>query len=127
MEGKRSSLGMEANLAAALSYLLGWLSGLIIFLLEKDNAFVRFHAAQSILVFGALTLLYVLVPIAVLPLALIPFFGAVISTLLGAVIYVGSLILWILLMVQAFQGKWTALPVVGAYARKMAGLETFPS
>ena len=47
--GEKSSLGMDANLAAALSYVLGVITGLIFFLLEKQSRFVRFHALQAIL------------------------------------------------------------------------------
>ena len=58
MENKNlgtTSTGIQPNVAALLSYLLGWVTGLIFFLIEKDNKFVRFHAMQSIIVFGALT------------------------------------------------------------------------
>jgi uncharacterized membrane protein len=49
----KTSTGMEQNLEGLLCYVLGWLTGIIFLLLEKDNKFVRFHAIQSILVFGA--------------------------------------------------------------------------
>ena len=45
----KSSTGLDENIAALLSYILGWVSGLIFFLIEKDSKFVRFHAMQSIL------------------------------------------------------------------------------
>ena len=49
----KTSTGMEQNLAGLLCYVLGWITGIIFLLLEKDNRFVRFHAIQSIVVFGA--------------------------------------------------------------------------
>src|SRR6266536_3408205 len=55
-----SSMGMQPNVAAGLSYVLGWVTGLIFFLIEKQNRFVRFHAMQSILFFGGLTVLNVI-------------------------------------------------------------------
>jgi uncharacterized membrane protein len=55
----KSSTGMQPNVAALLSYVLGWITGLIFFLIEKENKFVRFHAAQSLVVFGALTVLQI--------------------------------------------------------------------
>ena len=61
MENKdlgKCSINMQPNLAALLSYLLGFVTGLIFYLIEKDNKFVRFHAMQSILVFGALFVLH---------------------------------------------------------------------
>ena len=57
---EKTSTGLDANLAAALSYLLGFVSGAVFLLLEKENRFVRFHALQSVLAFGAITLLWVL-------------------------------------------------------------------
>ena len=51
--GKTSS-GMQANVAGLLCYLLGVITGIIFILIEKENKFVRFHAMQSIIVFGGL-------------------------------------------------------------------------
>ena len=45
----KSSTGLDENVAALLSYIFGWISGLILFLVEKDSKLVRFHAMQSIL------------------------------------------------------------------------------
>ena len=66
MEAKnlgKTSTGIQANVAGLLSYVLGWLTGLIFFLIEKENKFVRFHAAQSLVVFGALTVLQIAIGI----------------------------------------------------------------
>ena len=53
------TLHMKPNVAAAIAYVFGWLSGLIVFFLEKENRYVRFHAIQSILVSGIFTVLSV--------------------------------------------------------------------
>jgi len=53
MSEKKSSTGLESNVAGLLSYLVGWITGLIFFLIEQEDEFVRFHAMQSIIVFGA--------------------------------------------------------------------------
>src|SRR5213078_1778870 len=55
-----SSMGMQPNVAAGLSYVFGWVTGLIFFLVEKQNRFVRFHAMQSILFFGGLTVINII-------------------------------------------------------------------
>mgnify|MGYP001075015846 CR=1 FL=1 len=101
--------GLEPNVAGLLCYLFGWVSGLIFFLIEKDS-FVRFHAMQSIIVFGAITVLSIIFGI----LFMVPFVGAI----LGAILWIGTLILWILLMVKAYQGERFKLPIAGDIAEK---------
>lgn len=77
------------------------------FLLEKENKFVRFHAMQSIIVFGGLTIISLIISV-------IPLLGWLISTLLSLL----ALVLWILLMVKAYQNVWFKLPLVGDLAEK---------
>ena len=103
----KTSTGIQANVAALLAYLLGWVSGLILFLIEKENKFVRFHAMQSIITFGALTVLFI-------ALGFIPFVGWILMPFLG----LAQLVLWILLMVKAYQGEKFMLPVIGEMAEK---------
>ena len=108
MENKdlgKTSIGMQPNLAALLSYLLGFISGIVFYVLEKENKFVRFHAMQSIIVFGFLFVLGMF-------LAFLPIIGWV----LGYVLWVIEFILWIILMVKAYNGEIFKLPVVGDIA-----------
>ena len=58
-----TSMGMQPNVEAGLSYVLTWVTGLIFFLMEKQNRFVRFHAMQSILFFGGITVIQILLNI----------------------------------------------------------------
>ena len=104
-EGKYT-FGLEKNVACALTYVLGWVSGLVFFLVEKKDKDIRFHAAQSIVTFGALTLL-----------SMVPVLGLMLSPL----VFLAGLILWVLLLVKAYQGKRLKLPVVGDLAEKLAG------
>lgn len=105
----KTSTGIQPNVAALLSYALGVVSGIIFFIIEKENKFVRFHALQSILLFGGLFVLQ-------LVLVFIP----VIRAILMPVISIGSLILWVILMVKAYHGEKFKLPVVGDVAEKQA-------
>ncbi|MBV9229779.1 MAG: DUF4870 domain-containing protein [Chloroflexi bacterium] len=107
-------MGLDQNVAAGLSYLLGWLTGLIFFLVEKQNRFVRFHAMQSIIFFGALTVIGLVAQF-------IPFIGGPISGLAYLVEFVG----WIVLMVNGFQGKYFKLPVIGDYAERYVDTGSF--
>lgn len=97
--------GLPKNTAAALSYVLGWLTGIVFLLIEKDK-FVRFHAAQSIVVFGILTVV-----------VLIPGIGWVIAPLAWIV----GFVLWLVLIFKAYQGEEFKLPWVGDLARKLLG------
>ena len=105
----KTSTGIQPNVAALLSYVLGVLTGIIFFIIEKENKFVRFHAMQSIIVFGGLFVLQ-------LVLAFIPVIGAI----LVPVISIGSLILWVVLMIKAYQGEKFKLPMIGGIAEKQA-------
>jgi uncharacterized membrane protein len=117
----KSSTGMQPNVAALLSYVLSWITGLIFFLIEKENKFVRFHAAQSIIVFGALTVLQIAVGIFTAILATIHLFFLIpVFALLHPLIGLLWLVLWILLMVKAYQGEMFKLPIAGDMAEKMA-------
>lgn len=108
-EGK-TSMGMEPNVAGLLCYLGWWVTGLIFFLMEKENKFVRFHAMQSIVVFGAFSVVTYI-------LSFIPFIGWMISGLLGVLAFV----LWIILMIKAYQGEKFKVPWAGNFAERQAG------
>jgi uncharacterized membrane protein len=94
--------GLPKNTAAALSYVLGWLTGIVFILIEKDP-FVRFHAAQSIIVFGILTVIM-----------MIPFLW-MIAPLAG----ITGFVLWLVLIFKAYQGEEFKLPWVSDLAKKL--------
>jgi len=100
-EGKNGT-GLPKNTAAALSYVLGWLTGIVFLLIEKDP-FVRFHAMQSVTTFGLLTVF-----------SLIPIIG----WLLSPVFMLAGFILWLVLIFKAYQGEKFKLPVIGDFAEK---------
>ncbi len=106
----KTATELDENIAGLLCYVLGWISGIVFVILEPKNKFVRFHAIQSIIVFGACT-------IAGAILRWIPFIGFA----LGWVVSVIAIILWIVLMVKAYQGTKYKLPVSGDLAQKWAG------
>ena len=118
----KTSTGMQANVAGLLSYVLGWISGIVFFLIEKENKFVRFHAMQSIIVFGALTVLQIAIGILIgLFTAIHIYFLTPILTLLYPLLGLAGLILWIILMVKAYQGEKFKLPIAGDIAEKNVG------
>lgn len=99
--------GLDQNVAGLLCYLIGFITGIIFLLIEKENRFVRFHAMQSTIVFASIFILS-------LVLTIIPIIGWLLGLLLTPV----SLILWIFLMWKAYQNKWIKLPVVGDIAEQ---------
>lgn len=107
---EKTSTGLQENVAGLLCYLGVWVTGIIFLILEPQNRFVRFHALQSIVVFVVLS-------VAGTILGFIPFTGWIMSSLLGVL----SLILWIVLMVKAYQGEYYKLPVAGDLAEQFLG------
>ena len=97
-----TKISLPRNTMAALSYVLFWLTGIVILLLEKDP-FIRFHAMQSVVTFGILTILI-----------MVPFIGLVLSP---AIMIVGF-VLWLVLIFKAYQGEEFKLPVIGDFAKK---------
>jgi len=112
-----TSLGLSQNVASGLSYVLGWITGIIIFLVEKQNRLVRFHAMQSILFFGGLGILEVILDVITNGnIFLLSGLAGVLSPLVFLVGFIG----WIILMINGFQGKYFKLPIVGDYAERYA-------
>ena len=103
----QTDTGIKPNIAALLSYLLFFISGLVFILIEKKNKFVRFHAMQSIVTFGALF-------VAQWVLMIIPVLGFIVSGLINLL----GVVLWVVLMVKAYQGEMYKLPYVGEIAEK---------
>ena len=124
----KSSTGLDENIAALLSYIFGWVTGLIFFLIEKDSRLVRFHAMQSILLNVLLVILWFVVWIVTVVLwvaaaAIGDVVGAIVSilsTLIFVVFGVTALIAVILCLVKAFQGQYFKLPIIGNFAEKFS-------
>jgi uncharacterized membrane protein len=112
---------MAENVAGLLCYVLGWVTGLIFYFIDK-RPYVRFHAAQSIVVFGGLHIISIVLGM---------FFG--ISLMAGgltgfsmgyavyAIVNLVGLVLWILLMIKAYQGERFRVPVAADIAEKLFG------
>jgi uncharacterized membrane protein len=108
---EKSCLGIDANLTAVLTYLLGFISGIAFLVLEKDNKFVRFHAMQSTMTFAVLAVIKVVISV-------LPWIGGLINHFL---LWPFAVILWLVLMVKAFQGQYFKLPIIGELAEKQVG------
>ena len=113
--------GLAENGAASLCYVVGWVTGLIFFLIDKRPN-VRFHAAQSIVVFGALHI----VSIALGWIFGVGFFlggwtGFSVGFLLAGLVNLAAFVLWIVLMIKAYQGQRFEVPIAAGLAHSFAG------
>lgn len=112
----KTSLGIEENFEAVLCYLLIWVSGLFFYFVEDKNKFIRFHALQSILIF---------LPLTILAWIFGGFFGVFnygptlyFFAWIGWFFWVLVIIIWLVLMVKAYQMEKFKLPIVGDIAEK---------
>lgn len=107
-QGQKTASGLDANVAGALTYALGWITGVGFLLTEPNNRYVRFHALQSTIVFGALSVLCIL-------LQSIPLLGMLLAVF---VVIPASAVLWLILMFKAYKGQMFKLPVAGDMAER---------
>lgn len=106
MASKNSSTGLSKNSAAALSYVLGPISGVVFLILEKDK-FVRFHSMQSIVTFLGLFVIQSVMGMTIVLIPLVP------------VVSLVGFVLWLLLIYKAWQGEEWEVPVAGGFARRL--------
>ncbi len=106
----KTTLDLNENVEGLLCYIVGWITGIVFLVLEKENKFVRFHALQSILTFLPLSILAWL-------LGWIPFVGWA----FGVLVWILTAILWLILMFKAYGGEKYKLPIVGDIAEKGIG------
>ena len=124
----KSSTGLDENLAALLSYIVGWISGLVFFLIEKDSRLVRFHAMQSILlnvVAGGLGIgiwiLAIFTGFVVSYISgILSFVLSLVLGLVGFVLGIGILVGVVICLIKAYQGQYFKLPVIGNMAEKFS-------
>jgi uncharacterized membrane protein len=124
----KSSTGLDENIAALLSYVMTWLTGLIFFLIEKDSRLVRFHAMQALILgiiaaVASFVLWFLYFIVIIIANQISGVLGTLVSLLLGLVIFLlfGALLVgWILGMVKAYQGQYFKLPVIGNFAEKFS-------
>lgn len=127
---RETGTGLDENVAGALSYLFGVLTGLVFFVVEQENAFVRFHAAQSIAVFGIIFVAAMVTSVISGIMTAVLFTGgtgtfflfSIVSlglSLVWLAVGLGSLVLWVYLMFSAYQGKTPRIPVAARIADRL--------
>ena len=107
---KVTALGIDENLEGALCYFLGFLTGVLFLILEKDNKFIRFHAMQSIALFIPLFMIGFILSFTFVLLVLVP------------LLWLLEFALWIFMMYKAYNKEMYKLPIVGDFAAKQVGV-----
>ncbi len=117
-----AAAGLEENVAAALCYLVGVLTGILFLVLEpyNRNPVIRFHAFQSIFAWIAAIVIGMGLSMFSYPIAALPFIGWLVDILLWLAFSLGVVILWLLLMYKAYNRERFVLPVIGPWAEKQA-------
>ena len=108
---KKNVFGLDDNLTAVLCYVLGWVSGIFFLICEKDNKVVRFHALQSVVWFGLLSAVQLVLSI----LSGIPLLGLIFG-LATSIIVTIIMLSGILLIVMAATGRTFKMPIIGDIA-----------
>ena len=115
-----TSTGVDARLSSVLCYAGWWVTGLVFLFAERRHAGVRFHAAQSIVVFGTLSVALFLCGGA----SAVAFFVAVptfqIMQMIGNVLWLAAVVLWLYLMLRTWLGEMWRVPLAGDLAKKIA-------
>lgn len=118
---KSGGTGLETHVASTLAYLGGWVSGLILVLVQTNNREVRFHAVQSIITFGSLHIIIIILSSLSSLFTLAVWGGVLVPVSLGfnvlwALVLAFSIVLWLLLMIRSYHKQHVLLPLAGDLA-----------
>jgi uncharacterized membrane protein len=113
---------LPENVAGALSYLT-FLPAILFLTLDpyRKNRFVRFHSVQCLLLWAATILFAIALKLASVVLFIVPVLGPLLVLLVSTVIVLAALVIWLVLVVKAFQGVMFKLPKLGDFAARQAG------
>lgn len=118
--GPATSTGLDPQLAGLLCYVLGPVTGLVFFLIEKANRVVRFHAAQALVYSGAAVVLWIVLMIVQFILWRISWALGNLFSMLTLLVALGLVAVWVLLLVKGYSGERWKLPVLGEMAERLA-------
>ena len=116
----QTSTGLDPKLAGMLCYILGIITGLIFFLIEKSNDVVRFHAAQSIVFSGSVIVLWIVLAILGMIIATVSWTLGSLYSILTLLVWLGLFVVWVILLIKGYSGTKWKLPFLGDIAERMA-------
>jgi len=115
-----TSTGVDARLSVLLCYLGWWLSALVFLVIEQEHRVVRFHAAQSMIVFGGLSLLIFLLSAASVGMLFVSPAAFQAARMVVYLVWLGAVVLWLVVMLKTFRGESWQMPFAGEVAAKIA-------
>jgi uncharacterized membrane protein len=111
MDNSSSSTGLDPKVSALLAYLLGFVGGVVFYVISKDS-YVKFHAMQSIMLSVVLAVFYGVIWALIIPFSFLFF--------LDWLLYLAIVGLWVFMMMKAYSGEKYKLPIIGDMAEKYA-------
>lgn len=115
-----TSTGVEPRVSALLCYAAWWVSGLVFLIIEQQHRVVRFHAAQSIVVFGGCSVLIALFTGLRIGMLIVSAAAFSAATLLVYVMWIATVGLWCVMMVKTFRGETWRVPLASDLADRIA-------
>ena len=115
-----TSTGVEPRLAAVLCYSAWWISGLIFLIIEQQHRTVRFHAAQSLVLFGGLSLLIGMLSAGSVGMLVVSAAAFQAARLLVYLVWIAAVAIWMLLMLKTFQGETWRVPFASDLAARLS-------
>lgn len=116
-----TSTGVEPRLAAVLCYIAWWLSGLVFLIIEQRHRGVRFHAAQSIILFGGLSVLIALLSVLSVGMLVVSAAAFQAARIVVSGVWIASIAIWLVLMFRTFKGETWRVAFVGDLASRLVG------
>ena len=115
-----TSTGVEPRLSVLLCYSAWWISGLIFLIIEQQHRAVRFHAAQSVVLFGGLSLVIGMLSAGSVGMLVVSAAAFQAARLLVYLVWIGAVAIWMLLMLKTFQGETWRVPFASDLATRLS-------
>ena len=115
-----TSTGLDPRVASVIAYSAWWLTGLVLLGLERVDPIVRFHAAQSTVLFGVASAVIAVSYAAALPLMLLSSDAVPLLMAVANVTWLTAVGLWAWLIVKAARGERWCVPGIGGVVSRLA-------
>ncbi len=115
-----TSTGVDPRLSALLCYTGWWVSALVFLIIEQQNRTVRFHAAQSLVLFGGLSILIVVLSVASVGMLVVSAAAFQAARTLVYLVWLAAVVIWLVLLLRTFKGQTWRVPIAADLAARLA-------